>query len=80
MFGYLAAAQAKAEGFTHHGKYYGIPIWIGDPEGDCIVATKFWWMDPLMVLAGCIEGWCHVIRNTEPSFMLYIGEEIGVKP
>jgi len=77
MLGYMTAQKAKAEGFTHHGKYFGIPVWIGDPDGEMLVATKFWWMDPLMTLAHHIEGLCHVMRGTEPSFMFLLGAEIA---
>lgn len=76
MLGYMSESSAKAEGFTHHGKYYGIPIWVGEPYRECLVATKVSWMDPLMVLFHHIEGLCHSIKGTEPSFMLHIGRKI----
>lgn len=76
MLGYMSEAKAKAEGFTHHGKYYGIPIWIGDPYRDCMVATKVWWLEPVMSAAHVIEGLCHSLRGTEPSFMFLVGRKI----
>ena len=41
MLGYMTERQAKANSFTHHGSYYGIPVWIGDPHGEFRVATKW---------------------------------------
>lgn len=76
MLGYMNEKQAKAEGFTHHGSYYGIPVWIGDPEGDCMVATKWAPLEWLMTLWHHVEGICHAMRGTEPSFMFKVGREI----
>ncbi|MHA6234269.1 hypothetical protein [Pseudomonas fluorescens group sp. PF-69] len=76
MLGYMTAREAKAEGFTNHGKYFGIPVWIGDPEGDFMVATKWAPMEYLMDVAHRIEGMIHMMRGTEPSFMFLLGPEI----
>lgn len=57
MIGYLTAARAKAEGFTHHASYYGIPCWIGDPDSDGpLVAAKWAPLEPAMSLFHVIEG------------------------
>lgn len=76
MLGYMSESEAKGHGFTHHGKYFGIPVWIGDPYGDCMVATKVSWLEPVMSLAHVIEGLCHAMRGTEPNFMFLVGREI----
>lgn len=34
MLGYITEKKAKTEGFTHHGSYYGIPIWMGNIEAE----------------------------------------------
>lgn len=76
MLGYMTAREAKRQGFTHHGKYYGIPVWIGDPHGHCMVATKWAPLEPLMTLWHHVEGLIHFMRGTEPSFMFLVGREI----
>ena len=77
MLGYMSAEQARGEGFTHHGRYYGIPIWIGDPDDTCMVAAKWAPMELAMLAAMRIEGALHALRGTEPSFALWVGAEIG---
>ena len=76
MLGYTTAKQAKAEGFTHHGSYFGIPVWIGDPHGEMLVGTKWAPMDWVMDLASYIEAAIHDMRGTEPSFMFLLKGEI----
>ena len=78
MLGYMTAKKAKAEGFSHHGKYYGIPVWIGDVHGDFVVATKWEPFEPLMTLFTYIEGFLRAIMfpNEEPVFQFQIGKEI----
>ncbi len=76
MLGYMTAKEAKAEGFTNHGKYFGIPVWIGDPYSQMMVATKWAPMECLMSVAHCIEGAIHAMRGTEPNFMFLLGSEI----
>ena len=58
MLGYMTERQAKANSFTHHGSYYGIPVWIGDPHGEFRVATKWAPFEFLMSAAHGIEGFC----------------------
>jgi hypothetical protein len=76
MLGYMTKAKAKAHGFTHNGSYYGLPVWIGDPHGRCMVATKWAPLELVMSLFHCIEGACHSLRNTEPTFMFKVKEAI----
>jgi hypothetical protein len=78
MLWYMTAEKAKQEGFTHHGKYYGIPVWIGDPDGDCMVATKWAPLEPLMTLFHYIEGFMHSMMHPydEPYFQFQVGERI----
>ena len=78
MLGYMSAKQAKAQGFTHHGKYFGIPVWIGNPGEEMMVATKWAPMEYLMTVFHVIEG---VMRDLlhpedEPSFQFLVGAEI----
>ncbi|MGR3969268.1 hypothetical protein [Shewanella sp. 1180_01] len=76
--GYMTEQQAIAEGFSHHGKYYGIPVWLGDIEGDFWVATKWAPMEWLMSLFHVVEGTMRpILYPDEPnSFQFQIGKEI----
>jgi hypothetical protein len=41
MFGYMDQNKAIQVGFTHQGKYYGIPLWITDSQRPMIVAKWY---------------------------------------
>ena len=79
MLGYMTAKQAKALGFTHHGKYYGIPIWVA-PDSDFMVATKWAPMEYLMTAAHYIEGFLRSVLypDSEPVFQFEIISEIKI--
>lgn len=76
--GYMTAKEAKAEGFTHHGNYYGIPIWIGYVDtATPMVATKHAALEPLMTLFHMIEGLVGgLFLNREPAFLFQVGAPI----
>lgn len=78
MLGYMTAKRARALGFTHHGKYFGIPVWIGEPDGEFRVAVKHPLLEYVMDAAVWIEGF---LRDTfrpqdPPSFQFWVGAEI----
>lgn len=77
MLGYMTAKEAKAVGFTHHGKYFGIPCWIA-PDNGFIVATKWAPMEHVMTVAHYIEGFFRAVffPHDEPVFQFLLGEEI----
>lgn len=79
MLGYMTAKQAKSFGFTHHGKYFCIPIWVA-PEKDFMVATKWAPMELVMTAAHYIEGFLSSVfyPDSEPAFQFWIGAEIEV--
>ncbi len=60
MFGYMTESFAKDEGFTHHGKYFGIPIWMTVEECP-MIATKWQPLEYLMSAFHVIEGFMHSI-------------------
>ena len=79
MLGYMSAKEAKGNGFTHHGSYYGIPCWIA-PESGFMVATKWAPMEFVMSIAHVIEQFLFpIIRgpDAEPAFMFKLGGEIA---
>lgn len=73
---YLTTEQAKAEGFTHSASYYGIPCWMQDPEGECVVATKWEPLEYLMEPISYIEGFFNGMMQREPTFLFKITGEI----
>lgn len=79
MFGYMTEKEAIAHGFTHHGKYFGIPIWVA-PDTDFMVATKWAPMEHVMTVAHYIEGFLRAVFHPgeEPVFQFSLGKEIEV--
>lgn len=83
MPGYMTAAEAQAEGFTHHGKYFGVPIWVGnvdDDTGGLMVATKWQPMEWVMTAMHHIEGTLRplLFPNDPPAFQFWIGAPIAL--
>lgn len=77
MLGYMTTKEAKAHGFTHHGKYFGIPVWLGDPDGGCpTVATKWAPMEYVMSAAHVIEGAIRALMGMEPCFQFLVTRPI----
>lgn len=80
MLGYMTEKQALKHGFSHHGSYYGIPIWIGGIEsGGPMVAVKWAPFDFLMDVASVIEGVLFPLvhgADDEPHFMFKVNREI----
>lgn len=78
MLGYMTQDEAKKNGFTHHGKYYGIPLWVADPEGEFIIATKWapleWLLTPFHYIEAIVAS--VVLPDDEPCFRFWIGEKI----
>lgn len=78
----MNAAKALAEGFTNHGKYFGIPVWLAE-EGDGLrVAAKWPLGDALITLAATIEDFLREAFFPErpPMFQFWMGPKIeGVK-
>lgn len=77
MLGYTTEKAAKAEGFTHHGSYHGLPIWLGHPESEApMMAAKWAPLEYLIPLWSCMEGLCSILLNREPMFMIKVGPRI----
>lgn len=78
MLGYMTIKEARSLGFTHHGKYYGIPLWIGDPDGEFRVATKWMPMEYVMTVFHYIEAFIRpmMFPDDEPSFQFQVGHPI----
>lgn len=79
MFGYMSAKEAKAQGFTHHGKYFGIPVWLGNPEQEGMaVAAKWAPMEHVLTLFHYIEGFMRAVLfpDDRPVFQFLQGPRI----
>lgn len=77
MLGYMSAAEAKKEGFTHSGSYWGIPLWI-NVDKDFTVATKWEPMEYVMTLCHVIDGLFQSIffPNDAPGFVFKLKEPL----
>ena len=73
---YMTSKEAKENGFTHHGSYYGIPCWIGGVDGDFQVATKWAPLEIVMTAFHYIEGFMNDMLGNTPSFMFKLYGEI----
>jgi hypothetical protein len=38
---FMTQAEALAENFTHHGRMFSVPVWLGGPDDCPMVAAKF---------------------------------------
>nr|WP_286946263.1 hypothetical protein [Pseudomonas sp. UBA6718] len=74
--GYTTAAEAKALGCTHHGSYYGIPIWMGDIDSEApLVFAKWAPLDYLILASSFIEGLLFPLvhgPDAQPMFMFKV--------
>ena len=81
MLGYMTEKAAKAFGCSHHGSYYGIPLWMGDIDSEApLVFAKWAPLDLIIPIFSMIEGllWPLVHgRDTEPMFMLKVKQAIA---
>lgn len=78
MLGYMTRHQAYQNDFTHHGRYYGIPVWITNEEFPR-VAAKWLPMELLVTVFHWIEGVLHSLffPHVEPGFKFTITEPIS---
>jgi hypothetical protein len=80
--GYMTARDALANGFTHHGKYFGIPCWIGGldaTDGGLRVAAKWAPLEAVMTLFHHIECALRSVMfpDEQPVFQFLIGKPIA---
>ena len=73
---YMSKSEAKELGLTHKGSYFGIPVYVGEIEGEFCVEVKFSFLFPLMEMFHYIEAAIHDMRGTEHSFQFKVGEEL----
>lgn len=64
MLGYMGKSEALAIGFTHQGRYYGIPLWITDSQRPMIVAK---WAPMEVLITGLQRFELWLVKNFFPS-------------
>ena len=65
MLGYMTKSEALAAGMTHHGSYYGIPVWMAPDDPDFLCCAKWRPFDYLMTVFSFIE--CLMRSLLEPE-------------
>ncbi|ALZ16666.1 TPA: hypothetical protein NHZ94_004511 [Pseudomonas aeruginosa] len=77
MLGFTTKAEARQIGVSHHGSYYGIPMWLGDVDSYCPLAFAKWAPLELVVsLFSVIEGIVNSMLDQEPTFKFKVGRRI----
>lgn len=79
MLGYMTKTDAVKAGMTHHGSYYGIPVWVAPDHPDFLCCTKWRPLDYLLPVFHRIEGVMRSILfpDDEPMFQFKIGKKIA---
>lgn len=80
MLGYMTEKEAAEEGFTHHGSYYGLPIWCALEEDGLGVRmiTKWWPVMALFYLFFAIEQFINYYSDNAPSIRFEFKEPIVI--
>ena len=82
VFGYMTKQEALNTGFTHHGRYFGIPLWVASegipPDRMFAAATKWAPLEYLMTFFHYIEDALRPLMfpDEEPAFQFLVGERI----
>lgn len=77
VLGYISEARALAGGYTHHGKYFGLPIWMSG--GECPnIAAKWAALDWLFPVIVWIEQTLRELffPDRGPGFQIWMGPPI----
>ena len=78
-FRFISEAEAVAAGFTHHGKYCGIPIYVaGDHFRGIEISVKWKLLDYIDVISliAYVEMITRYIIGDERGFRFLIGEKL----
>lgn len=76
MFGYVTKKEAIEKGFTHHGRYYRIPVYIS-LDNDFEVTAKWIPFDYLIEFVCYIEiVFCYLFNPEQEGFKFEVGKEL----
>ena len=76
---YMTRQRALKAGFTHHGSYHGIPMWMGGVDkngGIPIVCAKVQVLEHLVTLFHFLEKQIGRLSRKRPIFRFKIGKQI----
>jgi hypothetical protein len=84
VMGYMNAEEAKAAGFSHHGKYYFLPIWMGDIDADDfdggpLIGAKVSWLDWMLPVISVVENTLQLLTGSELGFNFRVMQPIAVE-
>lgn len=79
FFHYTDSEEAKEQGFTHGGTYWGIPIWLIMDENCPEVCTKWAPMEYLFTVAAYVDYFKFMcfIPDEEPHFAFEVTHVIA---
>lgn len=74
MLGYMSARDALADGYTHHGRIFGVPVWLAHPDSnEPRIAAK--WV-PLDALIFALAILFNALPLPAAGFPIAVGREI----
>ncbi|MFT5164337.1 MAG: hypothetical protein ACI9FJ_002938 [Alteromonadaceae bacterium] len=73
---YMTRQRALKAGFTHHGSYHGIPMWLGGIDGVPVVCAKIEVLEHVVSLFHYLEKQFGRLRQTRPIFRFKVGRQI----
>lgn len=80
MLGYMTEREAANHGLTHHGSYYGIPLWMGDIDSEApLMFAKWAPLDFMIEVFSLVEGLLFPLvhgPDAQPMFMFRVKGEI----
>ncbi len=76
MIVYMTRQRALKAGFTHHGSYHGIPMWMGGIDGVPIVCAKVVALEYLVSVFHFFEKQVGILCRKRPIFRFKVGREI----
>lgn len=77
ILGLMSAREALEEGFTHHARYFGIPVWFAEEGDGCRIAAKWPPMDYVIPIFADIEQFIALaFLSDQEGFTFHVGAEI----
>ncbi|MFT4924665.1 MAG: hypothetical protein ACI8WB_000748 [Phenylobacterium sp.] len=76
MVVYMTRQRALRAGFTHHGSYHGIPMWMGGIDGVPIVCSKVTLLEHLVSFFRFFEQQIGRLKHKRPIYRFMLGKKI----